>query len=555
MIIGIIGGTHGIGVWFARLFSSKGFSVLVSGRKTTLSNIDLAKKSDIVIIAVPIRATRDVIREILPHLKEGALLADFTSIKKAPLEEMKKAKESVGVVGLHPLFGPLVSSLNNQRIITCTIKPNKWWWRLKQFFQQEGAILIEMDPEEHDKAMAFVQGATHIINLLWGEVVKETHNKYASLHTPTYLIQSYLLGRITSQRPELISDILAENKEVEGVVNKTKEIAFLLEKAIKKKDKAMLEKMFLSLKSKWGKERAESALVTTKLLDHLVKQKTPDNQSLTIVFLGPVGTYSHLAALKWKELANITANLIPKPTIKDLFLSSLNNTLAVVPAENKIEGYVNQTFDLLAETKVVVNTSFKIPIHHALLSKSKNISSIKHIISHPQALAQCRNWIEEHCPHCILEPSSSTTSAIEKYLDREDVGFIASSHTAQIYGLNILAENISDEKGNETEFYILSSSPLPNIKPTPTKSLFIMSIYDRKAVLRDILNVFAEYDINLTKIFSRPSRTKAWDYLFFIEAETNADKQLENEIVKACSPLCPFIKVAGNTSSKTIPFL
>ena len=146
--VGIIGGTHGLGNWFKIFFEKNKYNVLVSGRKTKLTNAELAKKSDIVIISVPINATCKAIKNILPHLKDDSLLMDFTSLKKEPIEEMKKAKKTVGVIGLHPMFGPLVTSIKDQCIAVCPVRKNKLWSSIKNLFEKNMANLIYINPAE-----------------------------------------------------------------------------------------------------------------------------------------------------------------------------------------------------------------------------------------------------------------------------------------------------------------------------------------------------------------------------------------------------------------------
>ncbi len=142
------------------------------------------------------RVTRTVIQEILPHLRKGALLCDITSVKQMAMEVMVKAGKGIGVVSMHPLFGPKTLSLANQRIVVCPVRPNKWWWRLKAFFEDQGALLVELTPEEHDRATAYIQGAMHFCNLLWASLVQEAKDRWPFLATPTFLAQSYIFGRI-----------------------------------------------------------------------------------------------------------------------------------------------------------------------------------------------------------------------------------------------------------------------------------------------------------------------------------------------------------------------
>lgn len=139
-------------MWFKNFFENIGFEVLISGTRTTLTNIDLAKKADIVIVSVPIQKTIEVIKEVRKNVKKNALLCDFTSLKSKQVDAIKKADS--GVLGIHPLFGPMVQSLDGQKFAFCKVKDNHWVNFLKKLFIQNGADVIEVSPKEHDLQMA-----------------------------------------------------------------------------------------------------------------------------------------------------------------------------------------------------------------------------------------------------------------------------------------------------------------------------------------------------------------------------------------------------------------
>ncbi|MCK5477075.1 MAG: prephenate dehydrogenase/arogenate dehydrogenase family protein, partial [Candidatus Aenigmarchaeota archaeon] len=190
-VIGIIGGTHGLGNWFKAFFENNKYSVLISGRKTKLTNIELTKKSDVVIVSVPIRETSQVIKEILPFLKDDSLLMDFTSVKTEPLNEMKKAKKTIGVVGLHPLFGPLVTNISNQYIAVCMKRENKLWKEMKKLLEKEGANLVNMTANEHDKQMAIMQALLHFVNLSYVKTLCEKKiTPEGNFSTPVFQLQT-----------------------------------------------------------------------------------------------------------------------------------------------------------------------------------------------------------------------------------------------------------------------------------------------------------------------------------------------------------------------------
>ena len=193
-----------------------------------------------------------------------------------------------------------------------------------------------------------------------------------------------------------------------------------------------------------------------------------------------------------------------------------------------------------------VSGSFNIEIHHHLLGKTKNRKEIKIVKSHPQALAQCKNWLENNLPQAKLEIASSTTALIRETNDKT-VGFIASEVAAKTYSLNILAKNIETMSDNLTKFYLI----LPDMdeamkkKLGAKKTLLLFAVYDRVGILRDILDVFVKNDLNLTSLHSIPSRLRPWDYFFFLEVDFLYPSSKIKKTLKELEPYCPTIRVLG----------
>jgi len=447
---------------------------------------------------------------------------DFTSLKVFPVELMKKHKGEV--VGLHPLFGPLVKSPEGETIVVVDERPGEKWKELENFFQKKGFNLVYMDPHTHDRTMAIIQNIPHIINYSFLAYLK---GKNPSLTTPVFLLQKYLAGRILSQNPQLYFDMGTLNpygrEEIKDYLNNFQHFADLLEK----NDKTFMKELE-TLQSHYQTFIEEAKLKTGRIWE-IVKEKKKRPTGL-VGYLGPEGSFTHILAKKLFD------HLKPYSTIPQIFKDVENGALewGVVPAENSIAGYVNETYDSLIRFNVKVATSFIMEINHALLSVESSLKDIQKIVSHPKAIEACRGFIE--MLGVPVEYASSTTARLA---EREPgVGYIAHESNAQ--GLNVLARNIQDHKDNYTEFYIIGKKE----GFSPTKTLFALSIVDRKGALRDILNVFEK--VNLSKIFSRPARLYGLDYVFFIEAEFK-DKKLEKEIIKEVQPLVHYWKVAGYT--------
>lgn len=266
-------------------------------------------------------------------------------------------------------------------------------------------------------------------------------------------------------------------------------------------------------------------------------------KKLKIGFLGPMGTFSHQAAVKILPGKN---KLIPLLTIKQVF-EKVNNQeidLGIVPAENTIGGIVSETINCLVNYPLKVNGSFNMKIEHFLLGRTKNKKDIKIIKSHPQALEQSRAWLEKKLPKIELETTPSTIYPILENKDK-NIGFIAPKIAAKIYNLNILAKNIEENKDNFTKFYLISLDNNKKLQKQlkANKTLILLAVYNRVGILRDILNVFTKENLNLTALHSIPSRAKPWDYLFFIEIQSLETKKA----LKAIQKYCPIIKVLGIT--------
>ncbi|MDD1653332.1 MAG: prephenate dehydrogenase/arogenate dehydrogenase family protein [Methanomicrobiales archaeon] len=215
MKAGIIGGTGKMGVFFAGVLERAGWEVAVSGRSTPLTARDLAERSDLVMVSVPIRETVPVIRAIAPLLREDQVICDLTSLKVAPVQAMLASRAEV--IGFHPMFGPGVAGLRNQTIIATPARCRKETAeRLYRTFRAEGARVTVTTPEAHDRLMAVIQGITHFSTLCMAEsmrILGTDIGEALAATSPVYRIQMDLVGRLLSQDPALYADILQMNPE------------------------------------------------------------------------------------------------------------------------------------------------------------------------------------------------------------------------------------------------------------------------------------------------------------------------------------------------------
>ncbi|MBP2172167.1 prephenate dehydratase [Methanococcus voltae] len=258
-----------------------------------------------------------------------------------------------------------------------------------------------------------------------------------------------------------------------------------------------------------------------------------------IYCLGPMGSYSEKAAKLFAEHLKNSEEIIYCNSINEIFekLEKLENSkcednrlvYGVVPSENSIEGSVTLTQDLLMETNVNILAEIDINIEHALVSTSTNKNTIKRVLSHPQALAQCRNYINSN--HWVTETMESTALSAKTIAEKQDkeLSAICSEANAEIYDLNILDKNIQDYKNNQTRFLLISKKQnkeyikdinfgIDDLKKV--KSTVILELKENRAgSLYDVLGEFKKLNIDLSRIESRPSKTKLGTYVFYMDFE------------------------------------
>jgi len=220
MQIGIIGGRGRMGSLFGEIFSRAGYEILVAGRETDLVNSEAVTGSDIVMVSVPIRETRQVIERIAPVLRTDQLVCDLTSLKSDPVNAMLATRAEV--IGLHPMFGPTVPSLLRQTIIMCPERCREETRKnMVDIFAREGARVTFSTPLEHDRIMAVVQGLTHFVTLSMAETMRRAGmraERTEEFTSPVYQIELGLVGRLLSQDPELYADMLCMNPFVPEVL-------------------------------------------------------------------------------------------------------------------------------------------------------------------------------------------------------------------------------------------------------------------------------------------------------------------------------------------------
>jgi chorismate mutase / prephenate dehydratase len=268
-------------------------------------------------------------------------------------------------------------------------------------------------------------------------------------------------------------------------------------------------------------------------------------KALMITYLGPEATFTHQAALKH---FGRSAGYNPAKSITDVFddVEKGRADYGVVPIENSTEGVVNHTLDMFLESDLVICAEREDPIGHDLLGSMDSLKKVKAVVSHPQALAQCRRWLESHLPGVAIKEAASTADAAAQAALHGDAAAIASPLAAELYHLKTLAPRIQDAKNNRTRFLIIGRQAPRASTTGRDKTSLLLSVKDRVGALHELLGVFKTQGLNLTKIESRPTKKKAWEYVFFIDLKGHLSEPVVKRALEAIAPCCLHMKVLGS---------
>lgn len=273
--VGIIGGTGQMGQFFKRFFERNNCKVLILSRKTKLKPEDCAKQSDVVLVSVPIDVTVDVIKKIAPHINKNSLLIDTTSIKKEPVKAMLHYSKCE-VIGMHPMFGPNVSSLKNQTIVLCPARTKKWLKWIIDIFEKNKAKIKITTPEKHDEMMSIIQGLNHFSTLAVAHAMKEfgvSIQESLEYTSPIYKLRMAMVGRILNQDPRLYANIEIMNpknpKALAIYLNSTKKLL----KIIETKNTKEFIKYFSECAKFFNNFKKESSEISDYLIEQMVKRE------------------------------------------------------------------------------------------------------------------------------------------------------------------------------------------------------------------------------------------------------------------------------------------
>lgn len=270
---------------------------------------------------------------------------------------------------------------------------------------------------------------------------------------------------------------------------------------------------------------------------------------IQVAYLGPEATFSHLAAV---DAFGTSVAFAPQGTVRDIFLAVDRAWVdfGIVPIENSMGGIVHHTLDNFFEFEVKVCQEVLLPIRQNLLSLSP-MKKVRRVYSHPQGFLQCAAWLRENLPRTEHLEVASTAAGVQR-AKRDSAGAaIASELAADLYGLKLVARDIEDTHHNTTRFLVISKRDaqrpgLGTEEWADSKTSIMFAVPDRPGALYDMLKPFARSKINLSKIESRPTKLKAWDYVFFVDVEGHAQDPKVKKAIEALGHQCEMIRILGS---------
>ena len=264
---------------------------------------------------------------------------------------------------------------------------------------------------------------------------------------------------------------------------------------------------------------------------------------LAVAYLGPSGTFSELAALRQFGSA---VKLEPCASIDDVFRCAEHNRsdYAVVPVENSTEGAVNRSLDLLLTTTLKIVAEVSVPVQHHLMTNNVKQEDVQRVFAHPQALAQCLTWLNQNLPAQERVHVASNAEAARRASLEPSAAAVAGENAALRYGLQIIASQIQDDPLNRTRFLVLGRQ---ECAPTgQDKTSLILSVNNRAGAVYHMLAPLARHAVSMTRFESRPARTAAWEYYFYVDVEGHAADPAVAAALEELAQVCAFFRCLGS---------
>ena len=285
----------------------------------------------------------------------------------------------------------------------------------------------------------------------------------------------------------------------------------------------------------------EIARLFREIMSACLAQQEP----LKVAFLGPEGTFTQAAVLKH---FGSSVRALPLAAIDEVFHEVEGGVadFGVVPIENSSEGTVNHTLDMFLSCSLKICGEVELRIHHSLMGRMMRMSDIKRVCAHPQALAQCRAWLDDQLPDIERAAVSSNAEGARRARDERGTAAIASHAASEIYGLTVLATDIEDRADNTTRFLVLGRKLFAASGLDRTTLLVSANDTDDAGALFRLLEPLSQHRVNMTRIESRPSHKRKWDYVFFIDIEGHVSEPPVAKALTALEERASLFKILGS---------
>jgi chorismate mutase/prephenate dehydratase len=282
-----------------------------------------------------------------------------------------------------------------------------------------------------------------------------------------------------------------------------------------------------------------------RLFREIMSACLAQQEPLKVAYLGPEGTFTQAAV---HTHFGHSVRALSLTSIDEVFheVEAANADFGVVPIENSTEGTVNHTLDRFLSSPLTICGEVELRIHHHLMGLMGSVGRILRVCSHPQSLAQCRTWLCDHLPHVEQVPVSSNAEGARRARDEKGSAAIAGATAAEVYGLKILAAEIEDRSDNTTRFLVLGRKLFAPSGQDRTTLLVSVGHTDAPGALYKLLEPLAEHRISLTRIESRPSHKRKWDYVFFIDFEGHAEEPHVALALEALKRRASLFRVLGS---------
>ncbi len=286
-----------------------------------------------------------------------------------------------------------------------------------------------------------------------------------------------------------------------------------------------------------------SAEAVTNIFRGIMSNCRALEKELSVAFLGPLGTFSEEAANK--QFGGLSAPM-QCSSIDEVFrqVETGQANYGVVPVENSTEGAVSRTLDLLMQTSLKICGEIELAVHHNLLSKHDSLAGVQKIYSHAQSLAQCHEWLNKNLPNVERESVVSNAEAAKLASIGRSAAAIASKRAAELFDLNILAENVEDDPKNTTRFLVLSQH---DVAPSgKDKTSLVMATKNVPGAMLALLDPLSRHNVSMTKFESRPSKIGMWEYVFFMDIEGHSQDAKVQAVIAELETRASFLKLLGS---------